>query len=157
MNRRKHQNSAGIFGRSRGAVAVESAIVMSLLIVTLFFILELGLTTVRYNVLSAAARATARELIVHGSTSSPERTPWGPTEYSGHAGDGAGPASAAAPYLATLNPADVSLNVTWPDGDNRPGDRVHVTLHYIAAPRVPLLDLPTFYDLRAESTMRIVH
>lgn len=157
MNRRKHHDSARCSRRSCGAVAVESAIVMSLLIVMLFFILELGLTTVRYNVLSTAARATARELIVHGSTSSPERTPWGPTEYSGHAGDGSGPAAAAAPYLATLNPADVSLNVTWPDGDNRTGDRVHVTLRYVATPRVPLLELPTFYDLRAESTMQIVH
>lgn len=150
-------NSRKCARRARGAVAVESALVMSLLITTLFFILEMGLTVVRYNILSAAARAAAREAIVHGSRSSPERTPWGPAEVSGNAGDGSAPALIAAPYLVTLNPADVSLKVTWPDGDNRAGDRVRVSLHYVATPRIPLLDLPSLYDLHAESTMQIVH
>jgi hypothetical protein len=130
---------------------------LSVLVVMLFFTLEFGLTVVRYNVLSAAARTVARQAIVRGESSYPERTPWGPSELSGTAGDGSEPAAAAAALLATLNPSEVTMQVVWLDGSNRAGNRVRVTLHYIAAPRVPMLDLGTFYDLRAESTMQIVH
>jgi hypothetical protein len=112
---------------------------------------------VRYNLLSVAARAVARQAIVHGTMSSPELTTWGPAAVSGTAADATAPAAVAAPLLATMTTTDVALSVEWPDGDNRTGDRVRVTLSYVHTPHVPLIDLGNAFHLRAQSTMQIIH
>ncbi len=141
----------------RGAVAVEAAIVLGLLFMLLFVIFDLGLAAARYNMLSGTARSIARQAIVRGAKASTELSPWGPGEYAGNAADSAEMARIAAPLLATMDPADVVLEVSWPDGDNEVGNRVHVHLSFVHRPFVPLLNLAGSFTLRADSTMRIMH
>lgn len=141
----------------RGAVAVEAAIVLGLLFMLLFVIFDLGLAAARYNMLSGTARSIARQAIVRGAKASPELSPWGPQEYVGSAADSAEMARIAAPLLATMDPANVVLEVNWPDGDNQVGNRVHVHVSFVHRPFVPLLNLPSSFTLNADSTMRIMH
>jgi hypothetical protein len=140
-----------------GATSIETAVVLSLFLMLCFVILNLGLSTFRYNVLGAAARRVARESIVHGATASPERDVWGPISFVGNAADDHAIAEVIATILPTMNPADVAVEVSWPDGENQEGGRVHVRLAYVDAPFVPFLSLGAPLTLKADCTMRIVH
>jgi hypothetical protein len=122
-----------------------------------FVILNLGLSTFRYNVLGAAARRVARESIVHGAAAAPERDVWGPISFVGNAADGHAIAEVVAAILPTMNPADVAVEVSWPDAENQEGDRVRVRLTYVDAPFVPFMSFDAPLTLKAACTMRIVH
>lgn len=139
-----------------GVTTVETAMVLSTLFLVLFVILDLGVATLRYNLLAAAARRLAREAIVHGDEAPPEQTAWGPTAYSGTAADDSDIARAAAPWLATMRSSSVAIEMAWPDGDHREGDRVRVRLTYLHNAIVPFVPSQSL-DLRTECTMRIVH
>ena len=139
-----------------GVTTVETATILCVLLLLLLGTLDLGIAVVRYNVLAAAARRVTREAIVHGAEAPPERPAWGPGDYTGTAADSSEIAGAALPYLPTINPADVAMSVTWPDGDHQEGDRVRVRMAYVHHAIVPLMPSQLF-NLRAECTMRIVH
>jgi Flp pilus assembly protein TadG len=139
-----------------GVTTVETAIVLSALFLVLFVILDLGVAALRYNVLAAAARRLAREAIVRGENSPPERAAWGPAAYSGTAADDSDIARAAAPWLPTMRGADVAIEVTWPDGEHQEGDLVRVRLTYLHNAVVPFAPSQAL-TLRTECTMRIVH
>jgi hypothetical protein len=147
----------GVPRKRAGATTIETAIVLSLFLMLCFAILNLGLSTFRYNVLGAAARRVARESIVHGAAASPEREVWGPTSFSGHVADRHAIAEIVATILPTMNPADVAVEVSWPDGENQEGDRVRVRLSFVDAPFVPFMSLGAPLTLKADCTMRIVH
>jgi Flp pilus assembly protein TadG len=152
----KRSSSSAVVRRRVGAVAVEAAVVMSVLLLFLFGLLDLGLATARYDVLSAAARDVARAAIVRGGRAAPDLTSWGPATYSGNAADSSEIAETAATVLATMAPADVTVQVSWPDGDNEEGDRVQVVLQYVHQ-GLSLLGLGNGLTLRSQSTMQIVH
>jgi hypothetical protein len=147
---------AGPYERA-GATTLETAIVLSLFLMLCFVILNLGLSAFRYNVLGAAARRVARESIVHGAAASPEHDVWGPISFVGNAADGHAIANVVAAILPTMNPSDVAVEVSWPDGENQEGDRVRVRLAYEDAPFVPFMSLGAPLTLKADCTMRIVH
>src|ERR1700733_1730743 len=113
----------------RGVAAVEGALVLSALMVLLFALLDLGLAVCRYNILAATARNLARAAIVRGADAAPQLSAWGPNAYIGNAADSSAMATVAAAWLATMSPADVSVQLTWPDGDNQPDHRVSVQLN----------------------------
>jgi hypothetical protein len=136
---------------------VEGTIVLGVFLTAVFAMFDLGLAVMRENALAEAARRLARAAIVHGELAAPEFSPWGPAPYTGNASDDSEIADAIRPALVTLNPAGVTIDVNWPDGGNRTGDRVVVRLqyrHHTILPRLfgsgPLL-------LRGESTMRVEH
>jgi hypothetical protein len=140
-----------------GATAIETAVVLSLFLMLSFVILNLGLSAFRYNTLGATARRVARESIVHGAAASPQREVWGPTPFVGNAADEHSIANVVAEILPTMNPYDVVVEVTWPDGENRENDRVRVRLTYVDAAFIPFLSLGAPLTLKADCTMRIVH
>jgi hypothetical protein len=140
----------------RGVAVVEGAVVLTVLLLLLFVILDLGLAVARYNILAATAREVARAAIVRGSLASPEAAPWGPATYTGTAADGSEIAQIAADWLAAIPPSDVAVTVRWPDAGNREGDHVEVELRYFHD-ALPMLDFGSGFDLRARSSMRIVH
>jgi len=157
--RRSSSPATGVHSRRlprRGVAVVEGAVVLSVMLILLFVILDLGLAVARYNILAATAREVARAAIVRGSLASPTAPEWGPAPYSGTAADGSEIAQAAAQYLAALPPSDVSVIVRWPDDGNREGDRVEVELRYFHA-ALPILGFGSGFDLRAQSSMRIVY
>ena len=144
--------------RRRGVTMVETAFVLSALMLVLLVMLDLGLAVLHYNSLSAASRWVAREAVVHGEKASPERTPWGPAAYSGAASDPSSEIAATARRaLAACDAQDVTVAVEWLDGDVEIGDRVQVTLSCDYEPIVPVLFGWQPFVMSATSTMRITH
>jgi hypothetical protein len=143
--------------RRAGATTIESAVVLAVFVLVVFVILSLGLSTFRYNALGAAARRVAREAIVHGARAAPEHLIWGPVTYASNAAAGSEIASTVAEILPTMSPADVNIQVSWPDGNNRENDRVRVRLTYVDTPVLPFMSLQGSLTLTADCTMRIVH
>jgi hypothetical protein len=140
-----------------GAALLEGTIVLAVFLTIIFAMFDLGLAVMRQNSLAEAARRLARTAIVHGDLAPPEHTAWGPLEYTGTADEDHEIADAVRAGLVTMNPADVSINVTWPDGDNRTSDRVIVAVEYPHRTILPYLFGGSALNLRAESTMRIEH
>jgi Flp pilus assembly protein TadG len=135
-----------------GATIVEGAVVLALLLTLLLFTLDVGLAVLRYNGLSTAVRALARNAIVRGRLSSPEATSWGPAAAVGTAADEA--YAVTLQHLATMKPADVRVEITWPDGGNSEGDRVRAKLSYMSGGH-SFLSMLGAGTLRAESDMLI--
>ncbi len=140
--------------RRRGAAAVEAAFVLSVLLVLLFGLLDLGLAVLRYNSLSECARRAARQAIVLGERSA---APLGPAEWSGGVDSPHPLTDAVRPLLLTMRPQSVRLRAAWPDGDDRVGDRVYVELRFDHRPLLPRLFGVGPWELAATSTMWIAH
>jgi hypothetical protein len=136
---------------------VESTIVLAVCLFLLLGMLELSLALVRYTAMSEAARRIARAAIVHGSRSNAAQGIWGPAAIDTNAGSSHPAAAATRDVLMTLIPAEVAIRITWPDGGNRPDQRVHVAVSYI---HEPMLFIPGWYsqlNMQADSTMHIAH
>jgi hypothetical protein len=140
-----------------GAAAVECAITLPVVMFVLFAMLDLGLATIRYNALAAAARCIAREAILRGSLAPAATGSWGVNEFIGTAADGAPQTTSLAGILPTMEADDVGVRMTWPDGDNSPRSRVHVELTYQHDSVAPGIAAWGPIDLRAETTMHIVN
>jgi Flp pilus assembly protein TadG len=143
--------------RPRGVTVVESALVLSTLLMILLTMLDMGLAVLQNNSLSEAARWTAREAIVRGEKAPPERTAWGPSTYDGTAADQTEQAAVVRKSLTAFNPADVHVRLEWPDGGNEIDRKVRVTLTYQYEPILPFPFLGNLYRLSAVSTMTITH
>jgi len=142
----------------RGATAIEAAVVLPIALLALFAILDLGLASLRYNVLAEAARRLARAAVMRGDeTPSEIGNDWGPTEIIATAADSIDPALTIHPLLPTMDPADVSIRMTWPDATNNAGSRVRVELQYEHQPLVPGFNPWGAIELESSSQMRIVN
>lgn len=140
-----------------GVVTLESAIVLSVLFVALFAMLDLGLAALRHNCLGAAAHRISREAATHGSLCSHVHSAFGPNQYSGTAAASDPLVQPLQGLLPTMQPELVSVSVTWPDGTNRPRDRVSAELTFTHQPLIPGLLPWGNLSLRAESTTQIVN
>lgn len=147
---RSHSNRHGVVG-------VETAIVLGTFLTVVLLMLDLGLAVLRYNTISEAARRLARQAIVHGDMAPPEKAMWGPTPYHGTAGDGSQVAQTVRSILVTMEPELVTIEIQWPDGNNRPDDRVQVTLSYPHQSMLPFILAGSPITLTAVSTMYIAH
>lgn len=139
----------------RGAALVEGAIVLTAFLTMIFAMFDLGLAVMRRNTLAEAARLTAREASLRGEGAAADRTPWGPSGRTEMADDASELAATARSRLVVLDPARVLIDVAWPDGRNRSGDRVTVVLSYQHHTILPFLFGSQPLELRGESTMRI--
>jgi hypothetical protein len=141
----------------RGASLLEMALTLMILMSLVLGMLDLGLAVHRAHVLSFAARVGVREAIVHGEYAD-RLGPWGPQPVSENVGGGTHElAGTLAPFLVGIDPNEVTMDVEWPDADNRVEARVRVTL---SAPYTPMMTFlfgnPTF-QLSGSSTMPIAH
>ncbi len=141
----------------RGVTAVEGAIVLSVFLLILFVMLDLGLMVLDYNLLCEGAGRLCREAKVHGSRSAPQETMWGPDEVAGKAADGSQYAQSFEQVLATLPLADVNYTLEWPAGTNHPDDQVRATLSYQYTPMVPFVLGTQPIALEAVATLRVDH
>lgn len=142
--------------KRRGATLVESALILSVFLLLLLGMLELSLALVRHTAICEAARRVARAAVVHGSRCQ-TAAPWGPAAIALTADDSHLAAETALPALVTLQPPDVHIELSWPDGGNHSDDRVRVVVHSTHHPIVPIPGWYEQLDLRAESTMPIAH
>lgn len=143
--------------RRNGVTAAESAIVLPAALLVLFSLLDLGLATLRYNTLAEASRRVAREAILHGSLAPEAVGGWGPVAFTGTAANDSPLVAPLEGMLPTMPEELVNVEVTWPDGDNGPHDRVHVAVSFLHHPVVPFFASWGPLSLRSSTTMNIVN
>lgn len=141
----------------RGAVMVESAVVISVVLLILFALLDLGLATLNSNNLKDAAQQVTRAAMVRGSGASAISDVWGPATYSGTAAAGDEIAMQAAATLINIPKDKVNITVEWLDGGCDDGNRVRATLTYQHLLIAPQLFGYSSVKLTAVSTVRIVN
>jgi hypothetical protein len=142
--------------RRSGAAAVESALLLPICLVGLIALLDLALAVLQHNSLAECARRAARTAIVRGHQSIVV-APLGPASWSGSGDDEHPLTDSFRSLLICMPPDQVDVTAEWPDGGNREGDRIHVTLTFEHRSLVAALLGGGPWELTASSTMRIVH
>src|SRR4051794_12079630 len=107
--------------RRRGAAMVEAAIVLTVFLTLIFGMLDLAIAVFRRHVISGAAGMGSGRAAVHGglAPSDWDGGPWGTAAFGPVAATSTDVKVAAiAPYLAGMDPATVSISMSWPDGKN---------------------------------------
>ena len=131
----------------RGSAVIEFAIVTFLLLFVILAGIELDRAVFVYTNLADATKAGIRYAITHGANRST----------GGNAVDGpSGPGNTTQVdtliknYALALNKANLTVTVTYPDGDNNTGSRVKAVVQYTYDPWVRL-PFPTGLQLSAVS------
>jgi Flp pilus assembly protein TadG len=143
--------------RRRGAAAVEFAIVFGVFLTIVLAFLDVSIMLVRRSSLADGARRVARQALTHGSRSNPTKGQWGPAAFSDTAAASSAVAEAVRPSLVAVDLDQTRILVEWPDGGNRPGQRVQVLVTYPHRTLLPFLWGATSIELRGTSVMRIAH
>ena len=132
----------------------ETALVLVLFLILVFAMIDLGIMVARSQALSEAARSGARSAIVRGELAN---SPLGPSAMSGVASDNNAIAIAVRSHLMLMDPENVNVNVTWPDGSNKINKRVHVTLNADFTPITTFIFGSPTWTLSGDSEMHIAH
>jgi len=138
----------------------ESALITLALMTLLVGAFDLGTAVFRQHVLSEAARQGARIAIVHGSLapSAWNGGPWGTASYGPVAANTSNvKTQAIQPYLTGMDPANVNVTYSWPDGSNAAEKRVRVTLTTTWTPLLGYIFGGSSHTLSASSEMLIAH
>ena len=147
----------------RGAAMVEAAIILPVFLTLCLGMIDLGIAVFQNHAVAEASRQTARIASVHGSMapSGWDGGPWGPTAYSaaGNAGDAYATTIQNSGAMAGLNPANVTIAITWIDGGNKAqnGNRVQTTISTTWTPLITYVFGSKTVTLTATSIMPIAH
>ncbi len=125
--------------RTRGNTMIEAAITMVLFFTLLFGIVGWGRAVWAYVWTSHSAREASRWASVRGSKSSGATSNTAVTTF-------------VKSQTAGLDPTAVTVNATWPDGNEDPGSRVTVSVQYSVTQLVPFVPAIT---VSSSSTMVI--
>src|SRR5262245_26418929 len=140
----------------RGAAALEMVIIILVFLTLVLGMIDLSIMVTRLQTLAHAARSGSRAAMVRGEYAD-LLGPQGPTAYTGTANDNHPIAQAVRNQLILMTPANVRLNITWPEGSNEVGRRVRVTA---AADFTPLMTFifgaPT-WTLTGSSEVHLAH
>jgi len=140
----------------RGATTVELAVVLMVFLTIIFGMMDLSLAVLRYHVTSQSARQAARIAIIHGELAPPEQTTWGTTTVTTNLDADSEVPNAVRPYITSLDPAQTTLTLEWPDGNTRVGSKVTATVQTQYTPIITFLFSGNF-TITAQSTMQIAH
>jgi Flp pilus assembly protein TadG len=142
---------------------VEEVLITSAFLALVLGMVDLGDAVFQNHVVSEASRQGARIASVQGSLAPSDWNggPWGPTAYSGagNSTDTIPTTISNAGALTGLNPANVTISVQWPTGDNiaENGDTVQVTVSTTWTPVYGYVFGSSPYTLSATSIMPIAH
>lgn len=143
--------------RRSGAVTVESAIIFPVFLILVVGAMDLGIAIFRHHVISQAARAVARQSIVHGSEADSLGS-WGPSPVGPVPATDSDPlVNAVRENIAGMDLSEVQVQAEWLDNGNDPGDRVKVTLTAQYSPVLVLVFGADPIVLQASSVMTITH
>lgn len=112
----------------RGTTMVEAAISLGFICTLILGCIDFSIAAFRSESLNHLAHRVGRAAIIHG-TYAPTGInggPWGPTGVTTHLNSSDTIATVAKNYGAGLKASAVSVHVTWPNGDNKPGSPVAV-------------------------------
>jgi hypothetical protein len=148
------KNRSKALPEARGAVAIEAILSILTVLFVIFWTFEIVMAVYYYAVLSNAAREGVRYAVVHGSNNSN----CSGTPKSGVSTSCASPdASAANVKSQVQNYAGISgltVNVTYPDGNNTPPSRVRV---FVSTPIVTYFASLSSFSFNATAQGRIVN
>jgi Flp pilus assembly protein TadG len=131
----------------RGVTIVECAIIYPLTLLLILAIIIGGLGIFRFQEMASLAREGARYASVRGAKY--EQSVVGATA----ATQDSVYTNAIQPRLVMLDESQLTCTVTWPDGDNKQGSRVQVTVSYNWVPEAYLGGI----TLSSTSTMFIAY
>jgi len=126
----------------KGATLVEVALSLTVLMFTIFWMLEMMLMIYAYNVMADAAKEGVRYAIVRGSISG---TPL-PVPPPGSCYTNSGAVYTQVQQFANLSLHSMSgmtVNVCYLDNSNKPPSRVQVNIKYPLVPYFAFSSLPT--------------
>jgi Flp pilus assembly protein TadG len=127
-----------------GQAAVEFALTVSILMLLLVGMLEMTLFIYTYAVLADSAKEGVRYAIVHGGSGTNPTgpgsgtawtTPW-PACSSGNSSTAAPVVTVVQRYanMSLHGTSTMNINVCYPDGDNKAGSAVEVSVSYLYQP-----------------------
>jgi hypothetical protein len=121
--------------------------------------IDLGVAVFRMHIVSEAARQGARKAAVQGSLApiTLHGGPWGPSAFSGDGNSSSQIVASNAAYFTGLDPAQVTINVTWPDGNNKAESHVTYQVSTTWTPMMTWIFGSPTYTLSGTSTMLIAH
>jgi Flp pilus assembly protein TadG len=132
-----------------GGSMIEFVLSFSAMMAFVFAVMEMCMIFYTYGMISESARETTRYAIVHGATcltsSSTSCTASAATINS----------YAKARGLPNIGGGTLSVNTTFPDGNQNPGSRVHVDIQYTVSIRLPFVPINSF-PLDSSSEMYIL-
>jgi Flp pilus assembly protein TadG len=123
----------------RGGTLIEFSLILMLLLTVLFGVIEVGMMILTYTTLATATRAGARYAVVHGADCTGVCGQSSPDPLIGSVG-----VSNAVKDLTTaagLVTANLTVTVTYPNGNNSIASPVQVTAAYAYTPIVSFLPL----------------
>ncbi len=118
--------------RQRGSAMVEFAVVTVALVLTVLATFEFSRMVLVANAVANSARAGVRYAVTHGS----DRTGAGSTGPSGPRGNPTEVVTVVKNFAsaAPVDPAKLTVTVSYPDAKNTPGSRVDVRVVYAYDP-----------------------
>jgi hypothetical protein len=119
--------------------------------------IDMGVAIMRMHIVSEAARQGARKAIVHGGTPGNLLGAWGPTAFSGNGNSSDPKVASNSAYFTGLDPSQVTINLTWPDGNNNVESRVTYQVSTTWTPMITWVFGSPTYTLSGSSTMQIAH
>ena len=155
--KRRSACKAPVPNSRRGATMIETSIILNVFLMLILGTFDLGIATYRFNTISQAARQGARAAIVHGALAGESMQTWGPSTYTGTAGDGSTYAKAVSPMLVGFTLANVTIKLEWIDGGNAIQQRVRYTVTTTYRPMLTSFFTNAAYTQTAASTMPIAH
>ena len=156
MGHRRVLSSVKARASRRGATIVEFVVVFGVFLTFILSFLDLGLILFRKQVLADASDRVARYAATHGSLSTPASHQLGPHAIRESASGRSHIARIASTALVTMRPERTGVSLRWPDGDNRAGERVQVTVSYANDAIFPFLWGRSSRELRETTTARIL-
>lgn len=129
--------------RQRGQATIESAFALLVFFPVLFAIVEFGHLIYTYNYVHYMARDATRYASVRGST-------------SGRAATSASIETYVRDQAIAMDPAQLTVTTTFPDGGNAPGQAVKVTVSY-PFPAIVSWVLPASTTVTSASQMIILY
>jgi len=153
--------------RRRGRVLYEWVITTMVFMSLMLGMLDMGVAVFHMHVLSDAARQGARKACCQGSLAPAGLNggPWGPPSGLGSPynpfsdnGNSSSPiVTSIQGYLTGLDPSQVTINVSWPDGNNKAESRVTYQVSTTWTPMITWIFGAPTRTLSASSTMLIAH
>jgi hypothetical protein len=146
-------------GTRRGGTLVESTFTTLAFMGLMLGTVDMGVGIMRMHIVSEAARQRARKASVQGALASftVHGGPWGATAFSGNGNSSSQIVASNKAYLTGLDPTQVTINVTWPDGNNKLASRVTYQVSTTWSPMITWIFGSPSYTLSASSTLQILH
>ncbi len=144
-------------GSGRRAVTlVENMVVLPVFLTLVLGMVDLAVGVLHYHLVVDAARAAARQAMVHGSQAT-QLGPWGPQQVGPLTAQDNHPLVVAIlPEMSCLDDG-ATVTAVWPDGDNQRDSRVCITVQSVYQPALTYLFGNVTFNLSASSTMPIAH